>query len=339
MLYRRKGSANYWCRFRIGNREVRQSCGTTDKTAAEEYEQRLRGRLWREIKLGERTATWEQATERWLKDANLRPSTRTRTATILEWFAEPMERLPLSAITPEVIAAAKDALLASRSASTTNRYLAVLRAVLNHARDMGWLRTVPRVPLVTVERKEPRWLTREQFATLVEHLPEHLKAPATFSVLTGLRLGNVQGLTWDRVSLDKAHVWIPAMTAKGRRTISVPLPAEAVQLLEGLAREPGQPRVFLYRVRDKHGKVLAVRPMGSPKTAFGKAVKRAGVAPLRWHDLRHTWASWLIQDGVPAAVVQHLGGWASGQMVERYGHLDPNYLKQWAARTKTGSAA
>lgn len=195
MLYRRKGSANYWCRFRIGNREVRQSCGTTDKTAAEEYEQRLRGRLWREIKLGERTATWEQATERWLKDANLRPSTRTRTATILEWFAEPMERLPLSAITPEVIAAAKDALLATRSASTANRYLAVLRAVLNHARDMGWLRTVPKVPLVTVERKEPRWLTREQFATLVEYLPEHLKAPATFSVLTGLRLGNVQGLT------------------------------------------------------------------------------------------------------------------------------------------------
>lgn len=339
MLYKRKGSDAYWCRFRIGHREIRQSCRTTDRAQAEEYEQRIRSRLWREIKLGERSVTWEQAVERWLKDAQVRPSTATRNKTILEWFAEPLAGLPLTQITPEVVAAAKDALLTTRQPATANRYLAVLRAVLSHAHGLNWLRSVPKIPILKSETKEPRWLTPEQFDTLLAELPEHLKAPATFSVLTGLRLGNVQGLVWGRVNLDKGHVWIPAMTAKGRRTLSVPLCPEAVEVLRCIEREPGQDRVFLYRARDKDGNVLRVTPMGNPKTAFGKAVKRAGLAPFRWHDLRHTWASWQIQAGVPAYVVQHLGGWASGQMVERYSHLDASHLRQWVGRTKTGSAA
>lgn len=339
MLYRRPGSPQYWCRFRIGNREIRQSCRTAVKADAEEYEQKLRARIWREIKLGERSVTWEQAVERWTKDAQLRPSTAKRNATILEWFAEPLSGLPITQITPEVIAAAKDALIATRSPATANRYMAVLRAVLNHCRDLNWIRTAPKVPLLRGETKEPRWLTREQFAKLAAELPSHLRGPATFAVLTGLRLGNVQGLVWGRVNLERAHVWIPAMTAKGRRTISVPLCPEAVELLRSIPREPGQDRVFLYRVTDKDGKVLAIRPMGNPKTAFGKAVKRAGLAPFRWHDLRHTWASWQIQDGVPAYVVQHLGGWATPSMVQKYAHLDPDHLKQWVSRTKTGSAA
>lgn len=337
MLYRRQGSRHYWCRFRIGNREIRQSTGTPDQAAAEEYETRLRARLWREIRLGERSAIWEQAVTRWRKDtAHLRPSTRKRNEEILAWFAEPLARLPLSAITPDVIAAARDALVRDRSRSTANRYLAVLRAVLHHARYLDWLRTAPKVPMFKVEPRDPRWLTREEFARLLAELPDHLKAPARFSVLTGLRLGNVQGLVWGRVNLDQAHVWIPATTAKGKRAIGVPLSAEAVEVLRAIERVDGQDRVFLYR-RPWIGKRVRIEPMGCPKRAFGKAVRRAGVAPFRWHDLRHTWASWMIQEGVPAYVVQHLGGWASGRMVERYAHLDSDHLRGWVTRSKTGS--
>lgn len=343
MLYKRRGSANYWCRFRIGNREVRQSCGTSVRQDAEDFEEKLRARIWREVKLGERSYLWEQAVDRWLKDSSNRPATKKRAETILEWFAEPMGGLPLTAVTPEVISAAVDALLAQKtpsgkpiSRSTANRYLAVLRAVLNHAVEKNWIKSAPKVPLLKLEEREPRWLTREQFAALLAELPEHLKAPAQFAVLTGLRLGNVQGLVWGRVNLDQGHVWIPASTAKGRKAIGVPLPPEAVELLRSVERVEGQDRVFLYRRVGKGGKVTVV-PMGNPKRAFGQAVKRAGLAPFRWHDLRHTWASWMIQDGVPAYVVQHLGGWASGQMVSRYAHLDSAHLKTWAARAKTGT--
>ena len=77
--------------------------------------------------------------------------------------------------------------------------------------------------------------------------------------------------------------------------------------------------------------------MGNPRRAFGRAGVRAGLVPLRWHDLRHTWASWALQDGTPAYVVQHLGGWASGQMVSRDAHLDSAHLAQWVRRTKSGT--
>lgn len=263
MLYRRRGTSSWWCRFRIGNREVRQSCGTTDRAAAEEFEEKLRARVWREVKLGERSYTWEQAVERWVKDNTARPSTAKRNKTILAWFAEPLAGVRLTAISPEVIASAKDALRAQltpkgkpMSASTANRYLAVLRAVLHRAHELQWIRAVPKIEDFDTEEHEPRWLTREEFEGLVAELPEHLKAPARFAVLTGLRLGNVQQLVWGRVNLAQAHVWIPASTAKGRKAIGVPLPPEAVELLKGIEREAGHDRVFLYRVRNKDGKVI-----------------------------------------------------------------------------------
>ena len=343
MLYRRRGTTNWWCRFRLGNREVRQSCGTADRAAAEEFEERLRARIWREVRLGERSYTWDQAVERWLKDAQIRDSTRKRAATILAWFEEPLSGVALTAITPGVVTAAVDALKAARTpkgkplaTSSVNRYLAVLRAVLNHAVANEWVRTVPKVPLLRIERREPRFLTRDQADALEAELPPHLRPPFRFTLLTGLRLGNVQELVWGRVDLERAHVWIPAMTAKGRKAISIPLPPEAVELLRAIERVDGHDRVFLYRA-PRRDKGVVVRPMGNPKVAFAKAVKRAGVAPFRWHDLRHTWASWLIQSGVPAYVVQHLAGWSSPAMVQTYAHLDSTHLAHWVTRTKTGT--
>ncbi|MCH6088537.1 site-specific integrase, partial [Salmonella enterica] len=56
------------------------------------------------------------------------------------------------------------------------------------------------------------------------------------------------------------------------------------------------------------------------------ALRRAGIDDFRFHDLRHTWASWLVQAGVPLSVLQEMGGWESIEMVRRYAHLAPNTL-------------
>lgn len=66
--------------------------------------------------------------------------------------------------------------------------------------------------------------------------------------------------------------------------------------------------------------------------AWRKAVKRAGLTDLRWHDLRHTWASWHVQAGTPLAVLKELGGWASLTMVLRYAHLATEHLADHADR-------
>lgn len=60
--------------------------------------------------------------------------------------------------------------------------------------------------------------------------------------------------------------------------------------------------------------------------AWKAACRRAGIEDFRFHDLRHTWASWVIQAGVPLSVLQEMGGWESIEMVRRYAHLAPNHL-------------
>ncbi|MGU3521812.1 site-specific integrase [Enterobacteriaceae bacterium C23F] len=64
--------------------------------------------------------------------------------------------------------------------------------------------------------------------------------------------------------------------------------------------------------------------------AWSSACRRAGIEDFRFHDLRHTWASWLIQSGVPLSVLQEMGGWESIEMVRRYAHLAPNHLTEHA---------
>jgi integrase len=75
------------------------------------------------------------------------------------------------------------------------------------------------------------------------------------------------------------------------------------------------------------------RPLGRIKAAWGKACRRAGIK-CRWHDLRHTWASWHVQRGTPLNVLQELGGWATYAMVQRYAHLSPEHLRKWVNATK-----
>ena len=64
--------------------------------------------------------------------------------------------------------------------------------------------------------------------------------------------------------------------------------------------------------------------------AWRKALKRAGIENFRWHDLRHTWASWHVQAGTPLSVLQELGGWESSEMVRKYAHLSAEHLAKHA---------
>ena len=62
------------------------------------------------------------------------------------------------------------------------------------------------------------------------------------------------------------------------------------------------------------------------------ALDKSEIDNLRWHDLRHTWASWLIQSGVDIYTLQELGGWESIEMVKKYAHLSPTHLLSHASK-------
>ena len=69
--------------------------------------------------------------------------------------------------------------------------------------------------------------------------------------------------------------------------------------------------------------------------AWYAALERAGIVDFRWHDLRHVWATWHVQNGTPLFALQELGGWESPEMVRRYAHLAADHLAPYAQRLGT----
>jgi integrase len=147
---------------------------------------------------------------------------------------------------------------------------------------------------------------------------------AAFTLSTGLRKANVTGLEWSQVDLKRRLAWVHPDQAKARRAIAVPLNDDAIAVLAG-QRGKHQKYVFSYK-----GK----RIIQTSTAAWYKALNRAGISDFRWHDLRHTWASWHVQSETPLFVLQELGGWESAEMVRRYAHLSAGHLAKYAANSK-----
>ena len=163
-------------------------------------------------------------------------------------------------------------------------------------------------------------LTPEQANCLLSELPMHQRDIALFALATGLRQSNVVKLTWDQVDLHRKTAWIPGDKAKGKEDIHVSLSQLSIDLLQRQLGKHAE-RVFTY----------ASRPVAKVNTkAWQKALKRAGIQNFRWHDLRHTWASWLVQSGTPLYDLQEMAGWKSAEMVRRYAHLAPAQMAKHA---------
>ncbi len=207
--------------------------------------------------------------------------------------------------------------------STANRYLALVRAILRAARDdWEWIDRCPRVKLYPEPKKRVRYLSREEAALLLKELPPHLAALAEFSLATGLRQRNVSYLRWDQVDVARRMAWIHADQSKSRKAIAVPLNDSALSVLEG---QRGKHSAWVFTYADK--------PVDRTSTkAWKAALGRAGIENFRWHDLRHTWASWHVQNGTSLQELQALGGWSSFEMVLRYAHLAADHLQAAACR-------
>lgn len=303
---------------------VRQSTGTTNKALAQEFHDKLKHELWRIAKLGDRPRrTWNEAVVRWLKEQSHKATIGTDKIH-LRWLDAHLSGKHLDTINRAMIDRITDAKLAEGvSNASVNRVLEVLRAILRKCvNEWEWLDRAPQVRMLKEPTRRIRFLTREEAQRLLAELPEHLADMAAFSLATGLRRSNVTGLQWSQVDVVKRLAWIHPDQAKARKAIPVPLNAEAVLLIRKLiGKHPTH--VFSY-----HG-----HPILQVSTkAWYKALERAGIEDFRWHDLRHTWASWHVQGGTPLFALQELGGWESPEMVRRYAHLAADHLAPYADR-------
>lgn len=321
-LYRRPGSKHWWVRLSVAGRKARLSTYTSDRTQAEEFQERERERMWRQHKLGDKGAVrWQEVTARWLADSS---RSRVRDREIVNDLAQYLDNESVSDIDPAALSELRSILLDSRkSKSTVDRYMRTIRSVLRFCRRLGVLDLVPSVPMFNIPAGEARWISKQQFGALLKQLPLHLKDPATFAVYTGLRKASMLSLTWDRIDLKNRRAWVPGSQMKARNTLGLPLNDQAMAVLRKLRRTAKGPYVFMYE---------GERLRNSNTAAFKKAVARAGLTPLRWHDLRHTFASWAVQNGVTLPELMALGAWKSYVSVLRYAHLSPDHLAQASAK-------
>jgi integrase len=245
-------------------------------------------------------------------------------------------------------------LAAGKNATTVTRDIAALAGVLSRAVKLGLIpqnvvRSVERVridrtptvryldaaeerrlrealrgrdaKIVEARRSSNRWRKQRGYDPLpvLKNFGDHLTPAVLVSINTGLRRGELLALRWASVELtgQNPRVTIEGSTAKSQQTRHVPLNAEAVEVLKAWREQSTGERVFDIAT--------------GFKSAWTPLMKAAKVTEFRWHDLRHHFASRLVQAGVPLNTVRELLGHASMAMSLRYAHLAPDQKREAVA--------
>jgi len=325
-LYKRKDSPQWWVSFTHNGRRIQQSSGTSDKAKAQEYYDKLKAGVWDQERLGIKPKrTWNETVVRYLDETTHKSAgSQSDDKACFRWVDRYLNGVDLSHINRDVL----DRIHAKRradgvSVGSINRTMSILRAVLRRAaNEWEWLDRVPKVRMLPETKRRVRWLTRDEAARLIAECPEHLAAMVRFALETGLRRSNVTGLQWSQVDLARRTAWIHPDQAKARKAIAVPLSEAAAAVLQ---ERIGKHRTHAFSYKGK--------PITQVSTkAWYAALERAGIENFRWHDLRHTWASWHVQAGTPLHVLQELGGWECVEMVRKYAHLSTEHLAAYVAR-------
>ncbi len=346
-----------------GGKRIRQSLGTADKKQAQELYDKLKSDSWRVARLGEIAEhTFDEACLRWLTEKEQKRSLdddRTK----IEFFLGHFHGQALSSITEDKIVAVTSGMIDRRhkriwetrrdsairkdlpvpeykakfiTVATRSQYLSFIRSLFRIAADeWKWLRQAPVIKTRKPVSKRIRWLTREEATTLVNCMPEGFRPIVIFALVTGLRRSNILDLEWSQIDLQRKVAWIHPENAKAGKAIGVALNDTACKVLRDQIGRNSR-YVFVHTGawhRADGSRTQSVRKMRvDDNSAWRTGLRRAGITDFRFHDLRHTWASWLVQAGVPLSALQEMGGWESIEMVRRYAHLSPNHLTEHAKK-------
>jgi integrase len=231
-------------------------------------------------------------------------------------------------LTRDEIMGLLDELQDERNISTAriNRYASLIRCVLNLSADVWeWIPKAPKVFIHPEDSKRIRWIKPVEASNLIAFAPQHLKYAIQFALATGVRKANLFSLKWSQIDMQRHCAWIYGDEAKGKRDIAIPLNQDAI---DALKHQIGKHSINVFTYQGK--------PMTKPcRQTWFKILNDAKIDNFRWHDLRHTWASWHVQSGTSLNELMELGGWSSLKMVMRYAHLSSDSLKDAAENIAT----
>jgi integrase len=218
--------------------------------------------------------------------------------------------------------------------ATADHYVKLIRQILNRAVEWSVIEANPiaRIKLFNPDNRLERYLDAAQLASLVSVLKtDRNRSICNIALLllsTGARLNEALSAKW--VHIDRqSRVWrIPATTSKSKRVRSVPLNDAALDVLAQLDTEGKSDYLFVSSRRDKNGQ--KTQRLSYPHKVWSRIRAKAGLPNLRIHDLRHAYASFLVNSGRTLFEVQKILGHSSPSVTERYSHLSSKALMEAA---------
>ena len=256
-------------------------------------------------------------------------------------------KLPVSAVTRERVDSLRGRMAAEEvddgkggrvrrwAPNTVNRYLALVRKVLNDGAGWGWVRSAPKVKLLSVAETAFDFLPRDEAERFLSHAATAAPGDAalyTAAIFTGMRMGELYGLRWGDVDLERGLITVRRSYdrdyTKSKRVRHVRINKQLSVVLKGWRdRCPKGDAGLVFPMPDG-----ARRARERPPKGFAATLAAARCHRVRFHDLRHTAASLLVMAGVSLRAVQQQLGHSTIAVTERYAHVAPDFMEREADR-------
>jgi integrase len=280
--------------------------------------------------------TLKAATDEWLKSLKVNGSRSHETYTnVMRYYVWPqLGGVALERVTKARVMAFRDELVRTKATSTVNACLACLSSAFTDFVDRGWLLVNPVRGVKRVRGAESvyTWISsREDITRLLAQCPRGIREIAAWALGTGLRISELTALRWADVDIERRLIAVHRGrqgTTKSGKVRHVPLLNTLLPLVREMALRDGAELVFPGEV-GRDGKP-GVRSLPGVRVPFKQAAKRAGLTEdLRFHDLRHTFASHWVLDGGDIFRLSKILGHSSVVITQRtYAHLAPEAWQQ-----------
>ena len=328
----KKGSI-WWMDFVCEGRRFRRSTKTEDVKLARRIHDKVKGQVaekkWFESFPGE-DKTFREMMEKYLLEyASKKASARS----FIGYAKKPISVLGdylLPSITPKTINQYKTTRVTDGvKPATINRELATMKKAFNLAiKEWEWIRDNPvsKVSMEQENNRRERWLTDTEEERLMEACSDWLRELVVFALNTGMRISEILSLEWRRVDLFRKMVTL--LDVKNKTPRSIPINETIFEMLKKKFKVKSILTDLVFYNTETH----AMFHKTSADHAFRVATAKAGIENFRFHDLRHTAATRMVQDGADIYQVQVILGHKSPVMTQRYAHHSVESLRNAVAR-------
>jgi integrase len=328
VLYKR--GTVWWVKIKRNRKVIRRSTETNSKTAARDFEAKLRRDLAEGRSVVARRKTFKEMTAKFITENLPKRNYPARDKSIIKnltaFFGEDtlLKDIENSIFQYEAYRIGK-----GKKPATVQKELKLLGRMCNLAlKKWKWLKESPLslIDLPKVNNNRVRYLSNVEYKNLFKVLdgdavPQWLRPMVIVSLNTGLRESNVLHMEWSWINLSSRLIFIGGEHMKNEENIGLPLTKEAFETLKGMQKAKHIAAHLVFH--DNGQRIYPVKL----QRAFREACKLSQIQNFHYHDLRHTFASYVRQKGVDLHTIQKLLGHKDGRMTQRYAHLSVDNLR------------